>query len=257
MNNSREKLSIVNELNGIPMVDVEFNCQLLVSLIAHHRSNISKNSVPPNKCIYPEVAYEIYAEHTELNTEVPQSSDLRIEQHEKLLKAIETIKGIIPQWEIYFSLPVSYRLLNDPLQTVSLTNHCIPQTIFLGQKAFKTNEWLEEVIIHELSHVWLGIICELHHFHDISSDVKFTLPSGTGGKDARGVIFAGHFAATVLFYFREKEKQQSGSSNSKERIDYLKKYLAGCIELLKQGVFLDKTGSDLVNRLVIYEATHG
>jgi hypothetical protein len=257
MGNQQEKINIIDELKGIPMIDKEFNCQLLVSLIAHHRSNISQNKISPNKCVYHDVAYKIYAENTDLNTEVPQSSVLSNEQEEKLVKAIEIINGIMPQWEIYFSLPVSYRFLSAQPGTVSLTNHCIPQTIFLGEKAFKTSEWLEEVIIHELAHVWLGMICELHHFHEISSDERFILPSGTKDKDARGVIFAGHFAAAVLSYFEEKEKQQLGSTNSKDRIAYLKNYFTGCIKLLTQDISLDKTGSDLVNRLKNYEVTHG
>jgi len=257
MENQHLKLSIIDELKGIPMVDEEFDCQLLVSLTAHHRSNISKNKLTPNQCIYPAIAYKIYAENTNLNTEVPESNELSNEHQEKLFKAIETIKAIMPQWVIYFSLPVSYRALSAPPETVSLTNHCIPQTIYLGVKAFKSSEWLEEVIIHELAHVWLGMICELHHFHEISSDERFILPSGTKNKDARGVIFAGHFAAAVLKYFEEKEKLNLGSQNSKDRISYLKNYLTGCIKLLTQDVFLDKTGTDLVSRLKIYEATHG
>ncbi|WP_432324129.1 hypothetical protein [Yersinia enterocolitica] len=253
----QRKIKIIDELKGIPMIDSDFKCQLLISLIAHHRSNISNNKISPNRCVYPDVAYKIYAENTNLNTEVPQSSELGDEQQEKLAKAIEIIKGIMPQWEIYFSLPVIYRLLSAPPGTVSLTNHCIPQTIFLGEKAFKTSEWLEEVIIHELAHVWLGMICELHHFHEISSNERFTLPSGTKDKDARGVIFAGHFAAAVLNYFEEKEKKNLGSTNSKDRMAYLKNYLIGCIKLLTQDISLDETGSDLVNRLKNYEVIHG
>ncbi|WJV53224.1 hypothetical protein PCO85_18925 [Prodigiosinella aquatilis] len=257
MENQHEKISIIDELKGIPMVDKQFSCQLLVSLTAHHRSNISKNKLTPNQCIYPDIAYKIYAENTNLNTEVPESSELSNEHQEKLFKAIETIKAVMPQWEIYFSLPVSYRSLSAPPETVSLTNHCIPQTIYLGVKAFKSSEWLEEVIIHELAHIWLGMICELHHFHEVSSDERFILPSGTKNKDARGVIFAGHFAAAVLIYFQEKEKLQLRTQNSKDRISYLKNYLTGCIKLLTQDICLDKTGTDLVNRLKNYEATHG
>lgn len=257
MVNEHKKISIIDELKGIPMVDKEFNCQLLISLTAHHRSNISKNKLTPNRCIYPAIAYKIYAENTNLNTDVPESNELSIEHQEKLFEAFETIKTIMPQWKIYLSLPVSYRSLNAPSETVSLTNHCIPQTIYLGVNAFKNSEWLEEVIIHELAHIWLGMICELHHFHNISSDERFILPSGTKNKDARGVIFAGHFAAAVLKYFEEKEKLKLGSQNSKDRISYLKNYLRGCINLLTQDVFLDKIGTDLVSRLRNYEATHG
>lgn len=257
MANQHEKISIIGELKGIPMIDSGFNCQLLLTLIAHHRANIACKKVPLRDCVYPDVAYRIYAENTSLNTDVPASSELSTEQQNALLNATEAIKKIMPQWAIYFSLPVRYCFLSSPPETVSLTNHCIPQTIFLGQKAFRTHEWLEEVVIHEMAHVWLGMICELNHFHDISSTERFVLPSGTKDKDTRGVIFAGHFAAAVLSYFKEKEKKQSGSENSKARIVYLKNYLSGCLNLLAQDTSLKKTGADLVCRLKYFEVAHG
>jgi len=257
MKSQPEKLSIIDELKGLPMIDRGFNCQLLLSLVAHHRSNISHKTVALNDCVSPDMAYRLYAENTNLNTDVPLSDELGAEQQAALFQATATIKTIMPHWAVYFSLPVRYRFLSAPPETVSLTNHCIPQTIFLGTKAFKSSEWLEEVIIHELAHVWLGMICELNHFHDISSEERFVLPSGTRDKDARGVIFAGHFAAAVLSYFEEKERQQSGSVNSKERIVYLKNYLTGCIKLLTRDISLEKTGADLVNRLKKFGVTHG
>lgn len=257
MENQHEKISIIGELKGIPMIDGDFNYQLLLTLIAHHRANIAHKKVPLSDCVYPDVAYRIYAENTSLNTDVPASSELSTEHQNALLNATDTIKQIMPQWAIYFSLPVRYHFLDSPPETVSLTNHCIPQTIFLGKKAFRNREWLEEVIIHEMAHVWLGMICELNHFHDISSTARFVLPSGTRGKDARGVIFAGHFAAAVISYFKEKRKKHACSESRKERIIYLKNYLAGCLDLLEQDSSLNKTGTELFCRLKNFEVAHG
>ncbi|TVU78463.1 hypothetical protein FQP87_03695 [Vibrio tasmaniensis] len=256
MINQPEEFSIIDELRGLPMVDKEFQCQLLLSLITHHRSNITKNVIKLNDCVYPKTAGDVYDKYTDINTDVPTFSELGSNQQIKLAKAIETIKEIMPHWEIYFSLPIDYRFLSAST-TVSLTNHCIPQTIFLGEKAFTTSEWLEEVIVHEIAHVWMGMICELRYFHDTSTNERFTLPSGTKNKDVRGVIFAGHFAAAVLSYFEEKERKLLGTTNSKERIIYLKNYLKGCLDILTKDISIKRSGSDLVNRLKKYEEAHG
>lgn len=101
------------------------------------------------------------------------------------------------------------------------------------------------------------MICELKHLHQIKSSQRFTLPSGTKKKDARGVIFAAHFAATVLKYLRAKVEKGVDIPCCLERIEYLKSYFSGCIHILNESALLDKTGINIVERLKFHEVLNG
>lgn len=128
---------------------------------------------------------------------------------------------------------------------VSLTNHHIPQVIFLGDKAFKSEHWLVEVIIHETAHIWLGMLCEMDGFHDETISQHYTLPSGTKNKDARGVILR----LTLLparWSIIKKNTIVKLSTEEEERFAWLKMYYSGCMEQLMVMRELKPTGKDIV-----------
>lgn len=107
----------------------------------------------------------------------------------------------------------------------SLTNTSIPQVIFLGKGALSNEKYLKESIIHELAHIWLGMINEVSPLADSSCHEKFTLPSGTSGKSTLGTLLAAHFAGSALSYYKKS------NSSYAPRITYLEEYLEGCLTL--------------------------
>lgn len=240
--------NIINRVNGVPMVSDCFATQTFVTLVAHYRHALFNSSDNLSNYIEPVWVNNLYRERNKyIRLEYPGYSELSNEEQQAVENAIVNIKNVMPEWQVYFSLPVLFKKLTQNESMVSLTNHNIPQVIFLGVKAFKSETWLTEVIIHEMAHIWLGMLCEIDSFHEHSKKINYTLPSGTKNKDARGVIFASHFSACVIKYMLKKRQVEEFSPQDEERFIWLKKYFSGCINQLVEMNELKKIGKEIVD----------
>lgn len=250
-------IDLIEKVNGIPMISESFNPQVLITLIAHYRHALFKNDWSLSKYLDPDKIHPLYKlKNEDANFQHPQHADLNSEEHCQIKAAINAILDVVPEWKVYFELPVIFKKINENKDTVSLTNHCIPQVIYLGTKAFKSEEWLQEVIIHEMAHIWLGLLCEMDSFHNIEEAESYTLPSGTKNKDARGVIFAAHFAACVIVFIEMKKSRLILTKNNIERLAYLNDYFSGCIIQLKKMTEVKFIGREIIN-ILDKEVTYG
>lgn len=249
-----ENINIIKMVKGVPLLSERFDAQVLVNLVAHYRHVKFCHYDNISHYLYPEKIEQLYRHKNQsLGIEYPEEAQLEDDKHQSVKNAIGRIQNIMPEWQVYFALPVLFKKINKNKNMVSLTNHHIPQTIFLGAKAFKSEAWLEEVIIHEMAHVWLGLLCEIDSFHDCSSNNKYTLPSGTKDKDARGVIFASHFSACVIKVLNRKRLREDFLPEDEERLKFLQRYFSGCMAQLSTMNELKKIGHDIAN---IMEETH-
>jgi hypothetical protein len=240
-------IKLIDKTQGVPMISCSFDAQTLITLIAHYRHVLLKTFSKASEYLMPEAIEEPFRHrNAQLGIEYPMYDVLSPAEEEAVTIAVKSIVNIVPGWAVYFSLPMQYKKLTKNKSMVSLTNHHIPQVIFLGDKAFKSEYWLVEVIIHETAHIWLGMLCEMDSFHDETNSQHYTLPSGTKNKDARGVIFASHFAACTLVYYQKKNTIVKLSPEEEERFTWLKVYYSGCMEQLMVMRELKPTGKDIV-----------
>ncbi|MEZ2576440.1 hypothetical protein [Buttiauxella ferragutiae] len=241
-------VDIIAKSNGVPMVSEKFDAQMLITFIVHYRHALFQCFDNLSDYLNPEKIEAFYRVRNQpLGLDYPEHAELSEPEKQSVNNAISHILQIVPEWKIYFSMPVGFKRLTANKNMVSLTNHNIPQMIFLGAKAFKSDEWLIEVIIHEMAHIWLGLICEIDSFHEHSEQSSYTLPSGTKGKDARGVIFASHFAACVLKYMARKQINKDFTQQDDERFIWLQNYFSGCMSQLVNMKELKPTGKKIVS----------
>ncbi|MCW1834738.1 MAG: M1 family metallopeptidase [Pantoea ananatis] len=241
-------VDIVAKANGVPMVSDKFDAQTLVKFVAHYRHALLNHFDNISDYLKPENIEYIYRDRNEsLGLDYPDYGELSDAESVAVKNAVSNILKIMPEWKAYFSIPVSFKRLTASEHMVSLTNHNIPQVIFFGAKAFKSEDWLEEVIIHEMAHIWLGLICEIDSFHEHTDQHSYTLPSGTKGKDARGVIFATHFAACVLKYMDRKRAMKGFTDKDDERFSWLLNYFSGCMSQLAGMDELKPSGKKIVS----------
>lgn len=240
-------IDIIAKSNGVPMVSDNFDAQALITFVAHYRHSLLQCFDNISDYLNPEKIDVLYRERNQLmGLEYPEYTELNDIELMAVEKAVTHILQVVPEWCVYFSIPVDFKRLIVSKHMVSLTNHNIPQVIFLGDKAFKSDEWLVEVIIHEMAHIWLGLICEIDSFHEHEVQSRYTLPSGTKDKDARGVIFASHFAACVLKYMARKRISNGFTQQDDERFTWLQNYFSGCMSQLVCMSELKPSGKNIV-----------
>lgn len=241
-------VDIIAKTNGVPMVSDGFHTQTLIHFIAHYRHALLQCFENLSDYLDSDKINDFYRmRNISAGVDYPEYTSLCETDQAAVNNAIDHILQIIPEWKVYFSIPVSFKFLTTNKNMVSLTNHNIPQVIFLGAKAFKSEAWLEEVIIHEMAHIWLGILCEIDSFHEHTEHSSYSLPSGTKGKDARGVIFASHFAACVLKYMARKKDSEGFTLQDDERFIWLRNYYSGCMSQLVSMNELKPSGKKIVN----------
>ncbi|WP_200550527.1 hypothetical protein [Kosakonia sp. LAM2021] len=241
-------IDIIAKSNGVPMISDKFDAQTLITLVAHYRHTLLQCFDNLSEYLDPERIEVFYRERNQpLGLDYPEYGELSESEQQAVNNAISHILQIMPEWKLYFSIPINFKRLTANENMVSLTNHNIPQIIFLGAKAFKSYTWLEEVIIHEMAHIWLGLICEIDSFHEHSEQSRYTLPSGTKDKDARGVIFASHFAACVLKYMTRKRVSKDFTQQDDERFAWLQNYFSGCMSQLVNMNELKPAGKKIVS----------
>ena len=180
-----------------------------------------------------------------------ESSALTVSQLAEVKRGLAEIEQHVPAWKPLLSGPVIFMHL-DTKGLYSLTNPVIPQCVFLGDEAFASLERLPETLVHELAHIWLGLINEIAPLVRLDDAELFTLPSGTSGKTALGVIFAAHFAAAAIVYY-----EASPTTKGTERLVYLRDYLSGCLQLLHRASGMTAEGCRVVESFHAFNDRRG
>ena len=233
---------------GLPFLDANFSPTPILSLVACRRRSLSKThgSEKNNDIVRfldPNVAHHIYDNLGISPTPLP-STEFSDKEKTLIESSIKEIIRSKNGWRNEFNLPINYRKLE--VDKLSCTILGVPQHIFISPKALNHKFHLFEIIIHELSHVWLALYAEVLDLQVISNPVHI-LPSGTNGKDIRAVLLAAFFAAAV-YEFLISTKIQRGS----DFYDH-KPYLKECIEILSSTKDeLTPLGMSLTNRLALY-----
>lgn len=237
---------ILHELNGLPFVHPKFNSKKLLTLVAVVRKNIEPHEHPLTSYLHPDFAASLYHRHVEGAPSFPPHQELSNAERILVAESQSSLKALLPEWKDLFNLPVKiYKLLTSE---VSLTNPVLPQQIFLGEAAFTTITDLEEFLVHEMSHIWCSLIAEIYDFQLKDSANDYTLPSGTGGKNPRGVLLACLFAVGAVNY--HQRLIASGSARARpERLEYLHQYFLKCIETLQASAELSDTGKLITSQL--------
>ena len=237
---------ILCEINGLPFVNPHFNSTKLLTLVAVVRRNIAGSELPLATYLQPDFATDLYHQHVEGAPEFPPHQALGNAEQFMLAEARSNLKALLPHWSKLFDLPVTiYQLLTHQ---VSLTNPVLPQQMFLGEDAFTSITDLEELLVHELSHIWCSMIAEIYDFQLKDSANDYVLPSGTGGKNPRGVLLACLFAVSAVNYHQRLVASGSGRARP-ERLDFLHQYFLQSLATLQASAELSEIGKLITSRL--------
>ena len=240
-----QSVHILSEIGGLPFIDSSFLPSKLLTMAACLRRNIDGRNAELAEYTLPGKAHEVYQR---LTTTAPLPyGELSKEEHLAIEGAIRRIIDVCPSWRLMFGISVDYYKLHNRM--LSSSNPLIPQHIFLGADAFVSRVRLEEIIIHEMSHVWSSLIAEVSDFQSKNNPGSFTLPSGIGDKNARGVLLASLFAASVLIYFRALPDNREERDYIEERFAFLEMYLDRSLDPLESSPSLTATGVEIKDRL--------
>ncbi|MDN3610445.1 hypothetical protein ACFFUP_01920 [Vibrio ostreicida] len=243
-------IDLFNKTAGLPFLDKTFEPSFLLSLLAKKRKLLDErrghNALTFSSYLIPSQGWRVFRENASsnvdplLHTNLNNAEKIMINQLE-----IELIAEL-PDWRTSLSLPIQILRLEEDLLSSSATS--IPQHMFLSARAFANRDVLCECYIHELSHLWLTCYAEIFDFQ-VKSFRHHTLPTGTTGKDARGVVYAAFFAASVLQYLINTSRQTARASE-------LSRYLSGCLTTLTEHESeLSSTGRLLHKRLIDFQQT--
>lgn len=243
--NPTQNVRILNEVGGLPFIDTSFLPSKLLTLAACVRRNIDGQKHELSVYAQPNMAHAVYQQVT-TTTPLPHG-ELSLEEYQKVECAIRRIVDVCPAWRPMFGIRVDYYKLHNHM--LSSSNPLIPQHIFFGADAFRSKVRLEEIVIHEMSHVWSSLIAEISDFQDKENPGSFVLPSGIADKNARGVLLASLFAASVLIYFRALPEDHEERDYAQDRFQYLGVYLDKSLDSLESSPSLTATGLEIKNRL--------
>jgi hypothetical protein len=235
------------ELGGTPLIDDSCDTRSLLTLACAIRQQLDSCSSDLISYANPEVARRCYA-HMMRADEVQIRSQAPGSQHLVQIQAtIQEITNLHQGWVHGFGIPITWRILlgHGPRRSTafSASNPLIPQHIFLGSATMHDSQvQFGETLVHEVSHVWLGLIEEVSL---LARRVKrqLRLPSGHLVESLVDVVYALAFATTAVKYHRLMLRQSSASDLSSQRIDALTEYAQRCMhtllnadELLPDGV---------------------
>jgi hypothetical protein len=237
---------ILNELNGLPFVHPDFNSKKLLTFAAVVRKNISGKNLHLSTYLQPDFSTYLYNRHVAGAPEFPPHEPLSNAENFMLAEAKKNLKALLPEWDNLLEIPANiHKMLNHQ---VSLTNPLLPQQMFLGEAAFTSITDLEELLVHELSHIWSSLIAEIYDFQIKDSSNNYILPSGTGGKNPRGVLLACLFAVSAMNYHHRL--LTTGSERARpERLEYLNQYFLRSLVTLKASTELSEMGKLISSRL--------
>lgn len=219
--------NFVSQMGGVPLIDNDVNYVGIATLACAVRRRLGQE---PNanlrEFLEPVRAYTCYqTAYPKLGPE-RLSEELTSEQVAAVEVACSEILIVMPEWRTAFAIPLRWRLVRENI--ASSTNPRVPQTIFFGAKAFTNILKLQEQIVHELSHTWLGMIGEVSPL-SYPSQANYILPSGTKNKEYWNLIFALSFAITAIRFYEARHRSGRFEDGDYTRIQYLKNYSRGCI----------------------------
>jgi hypothetical protein len=221
-------------VGGLPFIDIKFDASRFLSAVSGVRAALLRNRnvscCDGDGLLQPEVAVKAFTLASSETTNLPPHRALTEQEKAWAELARKRARAASARLACMFDLPL--QLLRWQSSKVSMTNPYIPQTVFLGDGAFQSScGMLEEVWVHEVAHVWLGLLCEMRDFQTRGSGAIYTLPSGTGPKDARGVLFAAHFAGAVAAWLGDAAAQTPLFGYRAERFQYAVWYLHQALEI--------------------------
>jgi hypothetical protein len=225
-------------IGGLPFINDDAQAMTLLTAVAC----IRRNSAPDAHealadYLLPENARALFKRLARSQVDEFESTPCSSLEQQEIAAATARICQINEGWHLFFAIPIRYRKLVQSMS--SSTSALIPQTIYLGKRAFESNIPLEEVLVHEHAHVWLNFVMEAYDLQTEDAPRDYVLPSGTSGKTLRGVMAAAHFAAAALRFYRSQNDRLASSA----RQAYLRQYLAGCLEIASQRPSFTPMGS--------------
>lgn len=231
MSTTDRAAALVDGMGGIPFISDTFQPAVLLALTARVRRTAEPDAFPDlADYLDPDNAQWIFERHAVCPAGRHDWVPLGAGETAAVAESTKAIQAVNPHWSGLFSLPMRIRKLVDPLATSSSCT-LQPQTIYLGRPAFTAPWPLEESLIHEHAHIWLNCLAELSDLQTADAPGNLTLPSGTSGKNVRGVLLAAHFAGSALRYYTRSDAL---TPDADARRDYLRPYLTGCLETLDQ-----------------------
>ncbi|WP_330276047.1 hypothetical protein OG205_10765 [Lentzea sp. NBC_00516] len=207
---------------GVPFVDLDLGHSTLLTAVAAVRRAADPAAFPKlADYLDPAKAQTIFDRHARCHVDVAEYTEFSEAQEERIEQATAEVLTAVPEWTPLFQIPLRFRRMVD--DRLSATSALVPQTIYLGDRAFdNATVTLAESLVHEHAHVWLNFVAEAFDLQREGASVNYVLPSGTGGKALRGVLFAAHFAAAAITL-------HSRTGGRPERLAYLVDYLGGCL----------------------------
>jgi hypothetical protein len=232
------KACLVADVGGLPMIDDAVKHSAIVTLACSVRQRLDNKRRKLSEYLKPEVARSCYLEAsvqpvTELESIDPSDDEMRVIQD-----SCAHIVAVVPQWKVHFALPLRWRRLVNDLSSSS--NPVIPQHIYLGERGIRGSR-LAEYIVHEVSHTWVGMIAEVAPLA-LPGERIHVLPSGTSDKEIRQVVYALTFAATAVRFYRERMRRGLQHPLDAERLQYLERYTAGCLDIVQPSELLLPNG---------------
>lgn len=232
------------EIGGVPFLDdATLKPNVLLTAVA-----VVRRSAEPQifsslgDYLDPENAKQVFDRHAKSKIEHVDWEDLSTAEASEVANASRLVVESMPQWRPLFEMPKRYRRMAT---STSSTSVLVPQTIYLGPRAFRDEETLRETLIHEHSHVWLNFIAEVFDLQVPEAPNDYVLPSGTAGKTYRGVMFAAHFAASAALALSQRRAQ--GENHVEERLQYLTQYLDGCLSTMEKRPYGSAVGNLVTN----------
>lgn len=247
---SNHNLCLLNELEGLPFVSTHFSQSTLLKRLASHRYARFGKKYQLEDYLNPDVIFMNYRKVlVKPHLACPQYCYLNYEEFTRVQRAIASILALIPQWHPYFQLGVNIHKIEAEIQLTWQTQHVIPQIIFLGDNAFKSQKDLEEIIIGEMAHIWLALISELEHFQHNALNNKHLHPADKVKAEKENIIFSAHSSATVLYYLRKKRLTSLINSDDYSREAYVSDYLQDCLNRMNNMNGLTLIGTSIMQQL--------
>ena len=244
--------SIAGLFGGWPFLDYEFVPRRLLAAVACSRLATGEAvGLPalrvrsPTDCLSPHLGELVRNTNASRLTE--ESDQLSPSQTGAVERAKTVIKSRIPPWADLIDIPLRFRIVDRP-GVISCSCFSHPQTVFLAEAAFDSEMQLMEQMVHELCHVWAYLIEETLPFQQTPSDVLFTLPSGTAGKNAVEVLGAGYVGATLHRWY---STATTGPAVWR-RLAELRQYVAGCVAVVDGVRVYSPSGQELLRRLASF-----
>lgn len=187
------------------MISDGFQHERLLAFVSRARSQRAQSIGIVGTPLTPQFAAQCYAripfKGNAFETRLPTTAEIG-----RLQEAQEAILCMKPMWRPYFDIPLDWQVLVGRFGSSS--HPLIPQTICIGEKSIGSPQYLDalsEYVIHELSHVWIGMMTEIFSVSRYTNS-EIQLPSGTRGKNLTQALFALTFAVTLLHYYTERER---------------------------------------------------